>query len=141
MSLSVVFLALLALAGGAFSFYFLQVYRGKLAPNTWWIPTICRIDSNSCRNITDTPYGSLMGKPNAFWGCIYYPTLFGAVVSMEILDAASWVTLYLSVASLAMTGYLVWGLIRLRVICRLCVAVHVVNVLVFLIQIVGRNFT
>lgn len=136
MSPTSVILALLALAGGAFSFYFLQVCRGKMVPNVWWIPRICQMSSTACQSITDTPYGRIMGRPNSFWGCLFYSLLFVSVVATEIVYTGSLLPLYLSVMSLVVTVYLIWGLIRLEVVCRLCITIHILNVVLFFILLV-----
>ena len=131
MFLTYTVLALLALAGGAFSFYFLQVYRGGIHPDVWWIPRICHMAPGTCKVITDTPYGRLLGQPNAFWGCLFYPLLLLVVVLTVVYDAGFDLLVFLSAVSLFLSVYLIWGLIQLRTLCRVCIAVHVVNFLFF----------
>jgi len=66
-------MALLAVAGWAFSFYFLRVLNGKMSPSAWWIPAVFRMSERGCQNLLETPYGRILGKPNSFWGNLYYP--------------------------------------------------------------------
>lgn len=135
MSLIYTVLALLAFAGGAFSFYFLLVYKGRIPPNVWWIPTVCHMDPGTCKVITDTPYGRLLGQPNAFWGSLFYPFLLLTVVFTMIFDIGFDLLVFLSAVSLFLSLYLIWGLIQLRTLCRVCIAVHIVNFLFFTVLI------
>lgn len=137
MDIIFVILALLALAGGAFSFYFLQVYRGKMASEVWWIPSICHMSEASCRSIVDTPYGRILGKPNAFWGTVFYPFLLVLIMATALFKLDPWILFYLSLAVFLLTLYLIWGLLVLRVLCRVCIFIHAVNILFFLILVVS----
>lgn len=130
-----VILALLALAGGAFSFYFLQVYRGKMASEVWWIPSICRMSEESCRSIVDTTYGRILGKPNAFWGTFFYPVLLVLITATALFELDPRVLFYTSLAAFLLTLYLIWGLLVLRVLCRVCTVIHAVNILFFLVLV------
>ncbi|MFQ6676311.1 MAG: vitamin K epoxide reductase family protein [Fidelibacterota bacterium] len=130
-----IILALLALAGGAFSYYFLRVYRGSISPDVWWVPPVCRVERTACRTIVDTPFGTTFGKPNAFWGSLAYPVLFGLSVVSFLTEAAHAFLLPFSLAMVTVSLYLVWGLIKLRTACRVCIAVHTINFLFFLLII------
>ena len=66
-------MALLADAGWAFSFYCQKVVMGKMSPNVWWMPAILLMTEGNCQTLVGTPYGKIVGKPNAFWGDLYYP--------------------------------------------------------------------
>lgn len=124
-----IILALLALAGGALSFYFLQVYRGKLPADVWWVPSVCRVGRSACQSIVDTPYGRTFGRPNAFWGCLFYPFLLVIVAITFGMNLEPTFLLIFSVAIVTVSAYLSWGLIRLKAVCRVCIAVHILNVL------------
>ncbi|MFQ6616419.1 MAG: vitamin K epoxide reductase family protein [Fidelibacterota bacterium] len=131
MSVVFILLALLALAGGAFSFYFLQVTRLKMSPNVWWMPPVCRVGTRTCQTIVDTPYGRTFGRPNAFWGCLFYPVLFVVVLATGWMDLNPTVILAFSIGMVSVSLYLLWGLFRLNTLCRVCMAVHTVNFLFF----------
>ena len=64
--------ALLALAGGAFSFYFYSVYKGKLADQQWWIPPFLRMTSDTCTSVIDSNYGRHFGIANAAVGTPFF---------------------------------------------------------------------
>ena len=66
-------MALLADAGWAFSFYCQKVVMGKMSPNAWWMPAILLMTEGNCQTLVGTPYSKIVGKPNAFWGDLYYP--------------------------------------------------------------------
>ncbi|MFQ6674491.1 MAG: vitamin K epoxide reductase family protein, partial [Fidelibacterota bacterium] len=133
MSSTSIILALLAVTGWAFSYYFLQVYRGKISPSVSWMPKVCRMSAGSCRTVAETSYGKTFGKPNAFWGSLFYPVLFLAVIAEDLAGLEPWIVFTLSTASVGGSLYLTWGLYRLRVLCRVCMATHATNVLFFII--------
>lgn len=127
--LLLILMALLAVAGWAFSFYFLMVVRGKMAPNVWWMPPVCRMSEGTCNTLVETPYGKIIGKPNAFWGALFYPLILVLLISVAFGKLASASLLILGAFSLTMSFYLVWGLYRLRTPCPVCFATHAINLL------------
>jgi len=138
-TLTTAVLALLAFTGWAFSFYFLQVYRGRLPVDVWWIPNVCRMSEESCQSITETIYGSTFDQPNAYWGCFYYPGLILAVLLIQ--EGFFPFSLLLIPASIAVmfSIYLLWGLYRLKTVCRICLLTHSLNIIVFIIILVSRG--
>ncbi len=125
----------MAFVGGAFSFYFNAVYKGKISPHQFWIPNICQLDVNSCISIVDTKYGRIFGASNAQLGfyflLVYALTLIG--VGLEIVNPI--VSLYIGTLTILLGVYLVFGLIKLRTPCPICIFVHLLNLLIFIIQI------
>lgn len=131
--------ALLALAGWAFSFYFVSVTTGRLTPNVWWMPRSCRMSEGSCQTLVETSYGTIIGRPNSFWGTLYYPMLI-LVIAATAFDAVD-VSILVALASLAIliSLYLLWGLYRLRAACPVCFATHAVNLLILFTVIGWRS--
>jgi uncharacterized membrane protein len=129
--------ALLAIAGGALSFYFHAVYQGWLQPVQRWVPVFCRMDSLQCRSIVDTPYGRLAGYPNSFYGMLFYPLY----VLLLVLAALRWIAPLIPLLAGAFTIlvgiYLIYALIKLRVACPVCISVHSLNLFIFLLQAWG----
>ena len=125
----------MAFVGGAFSFYFNAVYKGKISSHQFWIPNICQLDVNSCISIVDTKYGRIFGASNAQLGfyflLAYALTLIG--VGLEIVDPI--VSLCIGTLTILLGVYLVFGLIKLRTPCPICISVHFLNLLIFIIQI------
>ncbi|MBT3217198.1 MAG: vitamin K epoxide reductase family protein [Candidatus Marinimicrobia bacterium] len=127
--------ALLASVGGALSFYFHGVYSGKFQKHLWWIPSFIRIETSKCTSIVETPFGKMLGRPNAEFGIIFFPvyavllifTSFGYVNPIIPLSAA--------ILTVVVGTYLSYGLIRLNVLCRVCVTVHLLNLFNFLLQL------
>lgn len=126
----------MAFVGGAFSFYFNAVYKGKISPNQFWIPNLCQLNVSSCRSIVDTKYGRIFGAPNAqlgFYFLFFYSlTLIG--VALERLDPI--IPIYLGILTILLAIYLVFGLIRLKKTCPICISVHFLNLLIFILQII-----
>lgn len=127
--------ALLALAGGAFSFYFHGVYSGKLSAGQWWIPSFCRMDAKKCTSIVDTPFGTTFGKPNSFYGLWFYPLYFLILIFSAHGHVSPLIPLALASATVFAGIYLTYGLFRLKVVCPVCLSVHSINLLNFLIQL------
>ena len=125
----------MAFIGGAFSFYFNAVYKGKISSNQFWIPNICQLDVNSCISIVDTKYGRLFGASNAQLGFyflfVYSLTLIG--VGLQIVNPI--VTLCIGILTILLGIYLVFGLFKLKTACPICISVHSLNLLIFTIQI------
>lgn len=128
--------ALLALIGGAFSFYFNGVYYGKILPHQFWIPQVCQMDSNQCTSIVETKYGKIFGVPNAQLGRYF---LFGysltlAGVPFNLVDPL--IPLFIGGLTIFLGIYLVYGLIRLKTPCSICLTIHVLNAVIFIIQLI-----
>ena len=128
--------ALLAFVGGAFSFYFNAVYRGKISSHQFWIPNLCQLDVNNCISIVDTKYGRIFGASNAQLG--FYFLFIYALFLIGV--AVNWVNpiipLYLGILTIFLSVYLVFGLIKLKKSCPICISVHLLNLIIFIIQIV-----
>ena len=126
----------MAFVGGAFSFYFNAVYKGKISPNQFWIPNLCQLDVNSCISIVDTKYGRIFGVPNAQLG--FYFLFFYALILIGVaLDMVnSIIPIYLGILTIFLAIYLVFGLIRLKKTCPICISVHLLNLLIFILQII-----
>ena len=125
----------MAFVGGAFSFYFNAVYKRKISPQQFWIPNICQLDASNCISIVDTKYGRIFGASNAQLGFyflfVYALTLIG--VGLEFVDPI--VSLCIGILTILLGVYLVFGLIKLRTPCPICISVHFLNLLIFIIQI------
>ena len=129
------FSALLAFAGGAFSFYFYSVYCGWISYRQWWVPRFCEIDSGKCISIVDSKYGRMIGIPNAIIGSFFmlcYAFILFAV-PLDLIDKS--IPLYMGCFSILVGLYLVYGLFRLRVTCPNCITVHIINVIIFILQL------
>ena len=124
--------ALLASAGWAFSFYFVRMLRDDLQSNIWWIPQVCRMSVSHCKSLAETVYGSILGKPNAYWGMLYYPMLISIAILVvtDLLDIFTLVVLASFASMLSL--YLLWGLYRLRARCTICFATHISNFLILM---------
>jgi len=130
-------MALLAVAGWAFSFYFLRVLDGKMSPSAWWFPAVFRMPEGGCQTMVETPYGRILGKPNAFWGNIYYPFILIVIgfSGTELIDRS--LLLIPALFAMILSLFLLRGLYRLRTPCLVCFATHTVNFLILIL--VGRT--
>lgn len=129
--------ALLALVGGALSFYFFSIYRGWVSTQHEIIPVYFRINSGTCINIIDSKYGRIAGVPNAFSGSIFLLVYAFSLMAIP-LDILSWkISFMLGLLSIIFGIYLVYGLAKLKVLCPVCIAVHTLNLFIFLLQILA----
>ena len=123
------YLFFLSLAGWFLSFYFLGVVSKKIEFNSWWIPSFCRMNKNSCSSLVLTKYGNIFGHPNAFWGMIYYSIIilfvFLGIFSIRI----NYIFFIFSLVVLFLSIYLIFGLYKLKINCRICITTHILNFL------------
>ena len=126
-------MALLAVAGWAFSFYFLRVLNGKISLSQWWIPAVVRMSEGGCQTLVETSYGRIFGKPNAFWGNLYYPFMLIVICFSggQLIDKS--LLLIPALFAMMLSLYLLWGLYRLRTSCSVCFATHTVNFLILIL--------
>lgn len=128
--------ALLALAGGALSFYFYGVYKGFLSGKQWWIPSVCQLDGQTCMFIMDTHFGKIAGIPNALSGTVFL-LLYAAVLlgTDQNLVPVS-VPLLMGMFTMFIGVYLVFGLVKLSARCVVCLTVHSLNLIIFILQLI-----
>jgi len=131
------YLFFLSLTGWFLSFYFLGVVSKKIKSNSWWIPPFCRMNENSCSSLVSTKYGNIFGHPNAFWGMLYYSMIllfiFLAILGLKI----KYVFFIFSLVAILLSIYLIFGLYKLKINCRICITTHLLN---FLIIFLTLNF-
>lgn len=126
--------ALLALVGGAFSFYFYAVYKRWISPNQSWVPKLCRMDSTVCTTIVDTKYGRILGRTNAEIGG-YFMVFYGLLLLCVPFQIVSpMIPFAMGILTMALGTYLFYGLIQLKTPCPICITVHVLNLIIFLLQ-------
>ena len=126
----------MALVGGAFSFYFYSVFRGWIAPKQIWIPKFCELRSSQCLSIVESKYGQIFGLTNALLG-IFVLIGYAIILIGTSLDYINQnISLYIGILLVAIGIYLIYGLIRLKVTCRICLVVHFLNAIILMIQII-----
>ena len=73
--------------------------------------------------------------PNALTGTVFMLSYAYTLAGVPM----GWVTpilpFYLGIFTMLIAVYLIYGLIRLQVICPVCIIVHMLNGIIFLIQI------
>ena len=123
----------MALVGGAFSFYFYSVFRGWIAPKQIWIPKFCELRSSQCLSIVESKYGQIFGLPNALLG-IFVLIGYAIILIGTSLDYINQnIPLYIGCIIVAIGIYLIYGLIRLKVNCKICLFVHFLNSVICLL--------
>jgi uncharacterized membrane protein len=134
-------LLVLALMLGALgwvdSLYFRLHHRALIPEKVWWMPKVLQMTDCRCDEIVDTRFGRTLGRSNAWWGLWYYPILMVMLVGNWFFNIPS-TGLFLIVTLLAFAHsfYLAWGLYVLRVLCRPCLAAHIVNTAIFVIILI-----
>ena len=126
----------MALVGGAFSFYFYGVYRGWISSQQIWIPKFFELKSSHCLSIVETKYGKIFGLPNALWGIFVLLGYSIILICISLGYIDSNISLYIGGFIVAISIYLIIGLIHLKVTCRICLFVHLLNATILLIQII-----
>ena len=126
----------MALVGGAFSFYFYGVYRGWIRRQQIWIPRFFELESSHCLSIAETKYGQIFGWPNALSGIFILLGYAIILICTSLGYIGPIISLYISGFIVAISIYLIIGLIHLKVTCRICLFVHFLNASILLIQII-----
>ena len=126
----------MALVGGAFSFYFYGVYRGWIRRQQIWIPRFFELESSHCLSIVETKYGQIFGLPNALSGIFILLGYAIILICTSLGYIGPIISLYIGGFIVAISIYLIIGLIHLKVTCRICLFVHYLNAFILLIQII-----
>jgi len=127
--------ALLTFFGGALSFYFYGVYSNLFSPEQKLVPSFCRLSNTDCTSIIDTKYGRLLGYSNAIIGTffLFFHTILLVASSVNLIHY--FFPFIMSIFSIATGAYLIYGLIKLKVKCNICISIHIINIIVFSLQI------
>jgi uncharacterized membrane protein len=126
--------ALLAFVGGALSFYFYGVYKGIINEKQWWIPSILHVSSETCTRVIDTQYGKHFGLSNVLVGI---PFMIGyGIILWETGQGniSTTIPLFMGIISIVVGIYLIYGLMKLHMLCKICYTVHSINLIIFLLQ-------
>jgi uncharacterized membrane protein len=123
----------LCLVGFGISSYFTGVAYRWVAPDTRWIPAVCRMGERTCATIVFTRRAHVFGIPNSVLGQLFYALLAMVAVAgglnepvlRLVLIAVSGLTVLLGL-------YLTYSLLFVtRVNCVLCFTSHAINVVLF----------
>ncbi len=129
--------ALLAFAGGALSFYFYGVYKGFLNGKQLWIPPFLHMTSATCTQVIDSAYGKHFGFANVAMG-IPFMLGYGIVLwGTAQGDISTIIPFIMGLTSILIGIYLINGLVKLKMHCRICYTVHSLNLIIFLLQLSG----
>ncbi|MFQ5797723.1 MAG: vitamin K epoxide reductase family protein [Bacteroidota bacterium] len=127
---------LLAAFGFLVSLYFTLVYYKLMAPDTKFVPSICRLGEQTCRTILSTREARVLGVPNFLLGLIYYLGLI-TLGAFELIHPSTWgyeALMTISLLTVLLGVYLTHSLLsKLRVVCVLCIAGHLINVFIAII--------
>jgi uncharacterized membrane protein len=117
--------------------YFALVTANAINPQSPHLPAPCRIDERSCANLLRTEDAKIFGVPNVMVGILYYGGL--AVIATHS-DAFADLIGFLAVAGAFTVAVSIYLTIRLLVVhrtqCTLCFALHLINLLLFVIFLV-----
>lgn len=123
--------------GWTLSFYFYGVHKKTIPDMVWWIPEFLQMAKCRCGKIVESNYGKILGISNSFWGIWYYLALIILSVCNYFLSYPSFTSiLILSIISFLFSIYLMWGLYSLKIICRTCLGVHVINMIIMAVAII-----
>jgi len=127
----------------AFSFlissYFTAVAYRWITPDANWIPSFCRMGEQTCASIVFTPRARVFGLPNSLLGQVFYLALLTAVVG-DFLFTKPFVYVYLlaSLVTVLLGIYLSYSLLFItRVPCKLCFTSHGINLVIFILLVIG----
>ena len=123
----------LCLVGLYISVYFMLLAYGRIWSGTRLVPALFRMGGGACNTVLAHPDARLFGFPNSVVGIAYYVTIALAVVMFGVRQMPALVV----GGAWAVVGagiFFVYSLYaRVRVPCRLCLATHLINLLIALI--------
>ena len=121
------------------SSYFTAVAYRWIKPDANWIPSFCRMGEQTCASIVFTPRARVFGLPNSLLGQVFYLALMAAVVG-DFLYTKPFVYVYLlaSLVTVLLGMYLSYSLLFItRVPCKLCFTSHGINLVIFILLVIG----
>ena len=134
-----ILIGLLAALSFLISSYFTAVAYRWIQPDANWIPSFCRMGEQTCASIVFTPRARVFGLPNSLLGQVFYCALMTAVVG-DFLFTKPFAYLFLlsSLVTVLLGMYLSYSLLFLtRVPCKLCFTSHAINLLIFVLLVIG----
>ena len=131
---------LLCLVGLYISVYFTLLAYGRIWSGSRLVPALFRMGGGACSTVLQHPDARLFGLPNSLVGIAYYTLIalatvvFGVRQMPGLIVGGAWAVVGAGI-------YLVYSLYaRVRVGCRLCLATHVINLLIALVLSLGPAF-
>jgi len=123
----------LCLVGFGISSYFTGVAYRWVAPDTRWIPSVCRMGEHTCATIVFTRRAQIFGVPNSVLGQLFYAMLAMVAVAGGLNEPViRLVVLAVSGVTVLLGLYLTYSLLFVtRVNCVLCLTSHAINVVLF----------
>jgi len=92
------------------------------------MPEFVRMTDCRCDEIVNTEFGLKFGYSNAFWGMWYYVLLSGVIIgNMQAGFPPVELIIVLVILAGCYSIYLLWALYLMRVLCRPCIGVHLIN--------------
>ena len=132
-------LCLLAALSFLISTYFTAVSYHWIQADATWLPSFCRMGERTCASIVFTPRARVFGIPNSVLGQVFYAVLITAVLG-DFLFTRPFVYFFLlgSFLTVLLGVYLTYSLLFLtRVPCKLCFTSHGINLVIFVLLVMG----
>ncbi len=120
-------------AGLLISAYFALVFHGVVKADSKHVPSVCRMDEQSCRSILNVREAKLLGFPNFYLGILFYVALIAFALNHDELAEFGKAAVIASGGAVCVSlylGYSLFFVIRKR--CVLCLTAHVFNIVLFL---------
>ena len=134
-----ILLVILSTLGFFISSYFTALSFYWIQPETKWIPAFCRLGQQTCSRVIFSPRARIFGIPNSLLGQFFYiAILFGTLT--QLLFVKPFILLFLSGSFLTvlLAAYLTYSLLFLtRIHCFLCFTSHGINVIIFVLLLIG----
>ncbi len=128
-----ILLDLIAFLGFLKSFYFMAVAMNVIPADSSLIPAICRMKRSECLSLLSYAQSNFLSLSNYVAGLIYYPLIF-LLAFLVLLHSSQSVLAFafgISLTTVFLGIYPSFELVaRLKILCRLCFADHVLNLLV-----------
>ena len=125
-------------SGLVLSAYFALVAVGAINSENAQIPRLCRMDGQSCKVLLRTADANVFGVPNVLVGLLYYSGLIVLAFGPDALDDLMGFLVVVGAFTVVLGFYLTIRLLVVhRVRCKICLAAHFINLLLFVTFLAG----
>ena len=103
-------------------------------PNQFWVPNFCELDSGTCTAIVDTKYGRILGRSNAQLGGYFMSIYALLLLGIPFQLVPPMIPFIIGILTILLGIYLIFGLIQLKMPCPICITIHGLNIIIFILQ-------
>jgi len=114
------------------SVYFALVYHGLMKPDSGIVPSVCRMDEESCQSVLKVREARVFGIPNFYLGIVFYLAIIAFSLNPDQWKGSAVGAHIASGVAVVVSLYLAYSLLFLiKKKCVLCFTAHILNLIIF----------